>query len=247
MPQTQTSLISILSASKYQERLQTSLTQDTIYGTFEIKRSSLNYEEKQNEGEQVEIGNGVFATEDLKTNTNIGFYGGDYAAYVCEKCTNLAKIRRDKKRKKIYAMLMQSSVRCPKCNQHNLQYSGYGHWSSIIQHAYYPFTNVYAQNTDEGIALVTSRPIKSGEELFIDYGDAYWTYQLFGDEYGEYWPDSVKKNLHQEIEKRLGIPTEKGPAMRYWYKTLFQQEYNDQWSPVMKSIVLKTVTAIKID
>ena len=147
---------------------------------IELKRSSLNNRKPKIEslGVEIKVGDGIFSTVAVEPNTVIGYYGGfDCVTVDSNRCEiyQLEDIHPE-----IFSLLLQSRVLYKNGHEKNVYCSGYGHWSSKIQHQFSSHANVKFHDNGKGnIELIATKFIKPGGELFVDYGIDYWVYKVF--------------------------------------------------------------------
>lgn len=105
-------------------------------------------------------GDGLFALEDIPGGEILGEYGGD-------RVTSLAKWLR--LRNKDYTMMTDDPT---------VVIDAAGRPEALMRYVNHHFDarcrNVERKASGDTVHYVTTRPIRKGEEFFVDYGELYW-------------------------------------------------------------------------
>lgn len=152
--------------------------------TFEVRKSAIP-----------NAGNGVFATQKVPANTDIGGYIGEYISE--EKWQELAASEK-----------WHYVIQMPECAYQyvspNTMIDGInGNIHTRINYAPAEFQNVkYEYFCEEPfVRLVTLREIQPGEELYTDYGDKYTYFFMDDPAVKKFFADLRKKKLSEARKK----------------------------------------------
>jgi len=125
-----------------------------------------------------EVGYGVFATEDIEEGQMIGEYTGVI-------CTTRQMTKRDGKQAADYAWdypknpkIVDEHGHCiKKSKELSVDAFHEGNFTRFVNHSYYPNVMVLdvPYNNQWHVIYVAFKPIKKGEQLFVNYGKEYWS------------------------------------------------------------------------